>query len=254
VIDAIVLAGGGLERERFPELDPGIQRKAQIPILGRPVVEHVVRALRETSATGRIVVVGHPSLASDQMLALDAQLVPEAGDIAANLRAGLDALPGAERVLALSGDLPLVTPAALSDLFSRAPDADVVFPVVERDAVLRAFPGREWMFARSPDGAFTGSSAFLFHPGPVLGQWRWVEDLLGARRKSPFQLALMIGLPMALRYLWGRLRIADVEQKLSELLHVTGRAYRSPFPELAMDVDKLADIVLAEETLRHRSS
>ena len=48
MIDAVVLAGGELERERFQGLTAAVDAKAEIPILGRPMVEWTVRALRET--------------------------------------------------------------------------------------------------------------------------------------------------------------------------------------------------------------
>src|SRR5262249_9811750 len=130
-VDAIVLAGGALETERFPGIDAGVRRKAQLSLLGRPMVERVAQALRSCSQSGRIVIVGPESLASAERRALGVGVTPEAGSITENLRAGLDALPGGRRIFALSGDLPLLCPAALHDLLARAPEADIVFPYVE---------------------------------------------------------------------------------------------------------------------------
>jgi molybdopterin-guanine dinucleotide biosynthesis protein A len=252
--DALVLAGGGIERKRFRPLDPGIVRKAQIPIHGRPMVEWVARALRTCPEVGRVVVIGHESLDTPALRALEVRLIPEAGEIAANLRAGVDALPGAGHVLAVSGDLPLLTCEAVEDLFTNAPEADVVFPYVEREDIVRRFPDRHWIYARSPEGAFTGCSAFLFRPDVLLANWRWVEEILNARRKSPLEIAAMFGLSFAFKLLFRQLRIADVEKKISSLLHLAGRGYRTPFPELAMDVDKYTDIALVERVLKARET
>lgn len=256
MVDAVVLAGGGLEKDRFPNLGPSIRRKAEIPILGRPMVEWVVSALRASPGVGRIELVGDASLDSPGLRALEARLRPEVGDIAGNLRVGLAALgcgdAPAERSLVLSGDLPLLTRAALEDLFTHAPRADVVFPYVERGDILSAFPGREWIFARTPDGDFTGSSAALLRREAVLERWAWVEQLLNARRLSPLRLALMIGPSLAGKYLLRRLRVVDAEKKLSTLLRLEGRGYRTRCPELAMDVDKASDIPLVERILRER--
>jgi len=250
--DAIVLAGGGIERERFQGLSEEIGRKAEIPLLGRPMVEWVVRALRQTPRVGRVVVVGHPTLETARLRELEAALIPEAAGIAENLRAGLQALPGSERVLMVSGDLPLLTREAIDDLLEQAPAAEIVFPYAGREDVLRVFPDRVWVFSHTPDGQFTGSSAALFRPAAVLANWRWVEEILDARRKSVLGLAAMIGPLFALKYLFRRLRVADVEQKLSSLLHLTGRGYRTRFPELAMDVDKYTDIAFVEKLLQSR--
>jgi CTP:molybdopterin cytidylyltransferase MocA len=254
MVDAVVLSGGALERERFPGLDPGIARKAQIPILGRPMVGWTVAALRGSPEVGRIVVVGHSSLASPDLEALRAELVPEREDIAANLRAGLEMLPGSERVIALSGDLPLLTPGSLADLFAHAPRADVVFPYVERAEILRAYPERHWIYAQTPEGAFTGCSAALVRPAILLERWGWVQALLDARRKSPLAMAAMFGLGFGLKLLFRRLRVRDVEKKLSGLLHLDGRGYRTRCAELAMDVDKYSDIALVERLLQERGA
>jgi len=252
VVDAIVLAGGGLERGRFQRLDPSIERKAQVPLLGRPMVEWAVRGLRSSPRVERVVVVGHPSLDTPALRELRATLVPEAGDIAPNLRLGLDALPGAARILTLSGDLPLVTRAAVDDLLEHAPEADAVFPYVERVDIQRDFPDRQWIFAATPDGHLTGSSAFLFRPEAVRAGWRWVEEFLNARRHSPLRLAARFGLGFAVKLALRRLRVRDVEEKLSELLHLSARGYRTRFSELAMDVDKYSDIAFVERLLEQR--
>jgi molybdopterin-guanine dinucleotide biosynthesis protein A len=252
VVDALVLSGGAIERERFVGLSPDIVCKAQLPILGRPMVEWVVRGLRSCPRMGRIVVVGPEGIGTPSLRDRGVTLVPEPGGIAANLRAGLDALPGSQRVLALSGDLPLLTPAALDDLFTNAPDADLVYPYVERADILRDFPDRDWLFARTPDGMFTGSSAALCRPEALLANWPWVEEILNARRMKPLGLARMVGPSFALRYLLRRLRVSDVEQKLSSRLHLVGRGYQTRFTELTMDVDKLSDTARVEQVLRQR--
>jgi hypothetical protein len=127
-----------------------------------------------------------------------------------------------------------------------------VFPILDRTQTLKAFPEREWIFASTADGAFTGCSAALIKPAPVLQNWHWVEELLEARRKKPLALAAMFGLPFALKLLAGRLRIAEAEATLSRVLHLQGRAYPTPYAELALDVDKETDLPLVEEVLRRR--
>lgn len=248
-VAALVLAGGALETERFPRAAPGIARKAEILLLGRPLVEWTVAALRACLGIERILVVGHPSLATPALAALDAAVCPEVGEIGANLWVGLWELREADRLLVISGDLPLLAPAALDDLFAHAPAADVVFPYVERADVLAAFPERAWVFAHTPEGAFTGSSMLLCRPPALLAQFHWAETLLAARRLSPFRLAALFGPALAVRYLLHRLRVADVERRLSQRLHLCARGYRSSFPELALDVDKAADVALVEEVL-----
>jgi molybdopterin-guanine dinucleotide biosynthesis protein A len=252
MVDALVLSGGSLEREKFPGMDRELGCKARVPILGRPMVEWVIEGLRSCARIDRIVVVGNRELDTPALRELGAVVMPERGKIAANLRVGLRALPGSERVLALSGDLPLVRREALEDLLENAPAADLVYPYIERGDILQAFPERDWLFAWTPDGVFTGSSAALFQPETLRANWRWVEEILEARRKKPLELARMVGPACALRYICHRLSVAAVERRLSAQLRLTGRGYRTRFTELTMDVDRSSDLPLVERVLRRR--
>jgi GTP:adenosylcobinamide-phosphate guanylyltransferase len=250
VADALILAGGEIEAARFPHVGTGIIRKAQLPVMGRPMVEWTARGVRACRRVERLVVVGHEILATRRLGELGARLVPEGGSIAGNLAVGLKALPGARRVLAVSADLPLVTGEALEDFVDNAPDADLVFPYVERADAVRDFPDRAWVFAETPEGAFTGAAPALFRPETLLANWEQVEEALDARR--PLALARRIGPWFALRFLLRQLRVAEVEASLSGLLRLTVRGYRTAFSELALDVDRSSDVGLVEAALGTR--
>lgn len=250
--DAVVLAGGALELDRFPGMGPSVPAKAEIPLLGKPMVYWTVQALRACPAIRRIVVLGSPTLESAELRALDVTIAPEAGTINGTLRAGLDALPDADRVFCISADVPLLTPEAVGDLLEHAPDVDVVIPYCERSDIERDYPDRGWVFARTPEGEFTGCSGFVAKRSALLERWKWVEELLGARRRSVLGLAMLVGPGFALKYALHKLRVADVEDRMSRLMHVRARGYRTRFTELAMDVDKTSDIPFVEDTLRQR--
>jgi GTP:adenosylcobinamide-phosphate guanylyltransferase len=251
--DGLILAGGGIERDRFAPLDPRIQCKAQIPLLGRPVIDWVVAGLRAAdNRIGRIVVVGRASLASAWLTRHGVTLVPEAGDIAANLRAGLQLLSESPRVLALSGDLPLLGGGAVADLLDGAPSADLIFPIVERADVLRDFSSRSWIFVTTPEGRFTGSSTALLTPAVILDRWNWVEQVLNARR-TVYRLTALFGAGLALKLFLRRMRIVDAEERISRLLRLTAKGYRFGSAEIAMDIDHYSDIAFAEEYLRERN-
>ena len=250
-MDALVLSGGTIERERFEELDREILRKAEIPLLGRSCLEWVLAGLRECSSIQRIVVVGHPELARLPLATYGASLTPERQDITTNLGAGLEALGDASSILALSGDLPLVGFGVLDRALAQMPEADLVFPIVEREHIDRAFPDRKWIYVKTQQGRFTGSSMALINGPAIRERWGWVERLLNARRSVP-QLAAMFGARFAWGVFTGSLDLAFAEQRVGDILKMSARSAPVNLPEVAMDIDKFGDIELAERWLRRQ--
>jgi GTP:adenosylcobinamide-phosphate guanylyltransferase len=247
--DAVVIAGGTIEDPGFRRA-AGVTRKAEISLLGRPLVEWTVEGLRSAPSVRRIVVVGAPEIATPSLRESVDAVVPEGAGGVENLMRGLDALPDPECVLMVSGDLPLIHRTSLEDLLANAPAADVVFPIVERADVLRAFPTRRWVFAHTAGGGdFTGGALLLFLPDVLRHHREWAERLFGARR-SLFDLARMWGAGLTLKYLLRVLTLGEAEQRVSQVLDLRARAYRSRFPEVAMDIDKASDIPLCEMWLR----
>jgi molybdenum cofactor guanylyltransferase len=129
-IGAIVLAGG--RSSRF-----GRDKLAE-PIDGRPMLEHVIAAVRRV-ATDVVVVAapdGSPMLPSGTTVAHDPRAFegPLAG-----LATGLAALdPGVEQVIVVGGDMPTLVPAVLERLLSLIDRAEAV--VLADDAGPRPLP------------------------------------------------------------------------------------------------------------------
>ena len=67
-----------------------------------------------------------------------------------------------------------------------------------------------------------------------------------AARKSPLRLARLLGPAVFLRFVTGRLSVADVERRFRQLAGCAGRAIVCPDPEVGMDVDKPEDCRVVE--------
>ena len=78
--------------------------------------------------------------------------------------------------------------------------------------------------------------------------WRRVES----QRKRPWRFARAFGPRALLAYLFGRLTLDDAMREASRILGVRAAAVDLPFAEAAIDVDKPADLTLAEDILRRR--
>ncbi|HLA24898.1 MAG TPA: nucleotidyltransferase family protein, partial [bacterium] len=136
--DAIVLAGGAGE----PGLDPGVTNKGFIPLAGRPLVAHVVRALQSARGVSRIAAVG-PAEALRAALPPEITLVEDAGGIMDNVVRAITILGPAARTLVVASDIPLLTPQAVEDFLFACENnsADFHYAIVPQDAVERAYPG-----------------------------------------------------------------------------------------------------------------
>jgi len=55
-----------------------------------------------------------------------------------------------------------------------------------------------------------------------------------------------------LRYLLGRLSLEQALNQLSKKMHLKVGVVRMPFPEAAVDVDKVEDLILVESILANK--
>ncbi|GAA5513713.1 phosphoenolpyruvate guanylyltransferase [Deinococcus carri] len=245
-----VVLGGGDPGDPFAAAH-GVPVKALIPVGGEPMALHVLRALRASGRVSRVAYVGPTLPAMDPLID---ERVTDHGTLLSNLEAGVEALaasglPGGERVLVVTADIPLVTPGHLAEVLDAAPpEAALVYPVVRREDCERAFPGVKRTYARLREGTFTGGNVFLLDPR-LIGQFLpRLREVLAAR-KAPLKLAGLIGPGILLRLVTRRLTVAELEARVSAILGVPARALITPHAAIGTDVDKDADLRLAEAHL-----
>ncbi len=246
-VDAAVLAGGGREAG-LPE---GVANKAFLPLAGKPLVQWVLEALHASQRVRRVVLVA-PATPPGEVARLCDRVLQDRGDLLANVELAAEALKDAEWVLACAGDLPLLTGRAV-DTFLQAcasREADFYYGIVRREDLEARYPGARKTFVRVREGSFTGSSLVLFRPA-VLGRVRPLLQQAVEARKNPARLASLFGGAYVVKYLTGRLTVADVEHRARELTGLRGAAVVCPDPEVALDVDvdKPQNLQVAERVL-----
>lgn len=248
-MDAIVLAGGPLDD--ISRLQPGAPNKAFVRIAGVTLVGRVITALRGSRQIGRIVVVAPPSVEGHPDLAGADELRPDGVRITESLRSGLSRFAPDDTVLVVASDMPVLVPQAVDDFVARlrALDADIAYGCVEKTAHVRRFPDVPHTWARMRDGTFCGGGIVGIKPRALPLLERFIERL-GAARKHPFRLASLFGWDMLARFAVGRLSIASAEARGSKILGAPVRALLSPYPETAVNVDRVSDVALAERILR----
>ncbi len=232
MIDAIVLAGGGREAG----LPPGLPNKAFIEIAGRPLVGHVVEALRRAQGVGRIAAVGPPELRS--ALPQDVTLVPDAGEVMDNVARAVEILRASSMTLAVASDLPLLSPPAIEEFLAVCAThrADFFYPIVPKDAVTSRFPTVSKTYVTVAEGTFTGGSVMLFNAQVVDRVRPFVERIISARKK-PWLMAQMFGWAIVMKFFSGTLSIDEVVTRATEIVGIAVKPVIVPRPELALDVD-----------------
>ncbi len=246
---AVVLAGG--PADDVAALEPGAVNKAFVRINGVTLVERTLRALRASTTIGRITVVAPQAAHGDSALALADELRADGKKIRESLHSGLNGLPGAELVLLSTSDLPVLTPESVDDFvtYARAIDPDLGYSCVERRVHLAAYPDVPHTWARLREGTFCGGGFVAIKPR-VLPALEGFIERLGAARKNPLALASLFGWDVLARFALGRLSISDAERRASHLLGAPVRALASPHAQIAVNVDRVSDVALAEELVR----
>lgn len=245
VVDAVVLCGG---RPETFNGQPSI--KGLLVIAGKPMVEHVLDALAASRHVNRRIVVVPPDTAEAPWMS-EVDLVVRSADSAVGNLAGAIKAAGLDgNVLIVSADIPFVNAAAIDDFLSRCErlEADLYYPIIRKETAQGRFPDTKRTYMKLRDGTFTGGNIQLASTESVLRNQDAGERVF-ALRKSPIKLLGLLGSRFVLKFLTGRLAIADLERKAGDLLAVRVVAVESDFPEIGVDVDKPDDWVLAKRLL-----
>ncbi len=254
-LDAILPAAGRISGGFAKEA--GAEIKALIEIGGRTVLERTIETLRATGRIGRIVVITAEEFAAHPAARLADAVLPEGGESGPdNIIAGLEWLREAhggidpDRVLVLTTDLPFLTPEAITGYLDACPaSADMCVPVVDQATFQARFRESQALFVRLRDGRWTIGCAFLVNPDAVFANRDVIERCFQAR-KSRLGMAQLLGIGFVLRFLAGRLAVADIEERCRDLLCCSACAVRDSPPELAFDIDKVQDYSYAVECAR----
>jgi molybdopterin-guanine dinucleotide biosynthesis protein A len=245
---ALVLAGG--PPDEVSALQPGAPNKAFVRVAGIALVERTLLALRACEGVGRIVVVAPAAAHGDAALALADERRPDGPRITDSLAAGLAGADPDETVLVSAADLPVLDAAAVADFLARVAerDLDVGYGCVDRRAHTGRYATIRHTWARLREGTFCGAGLVALRPRAFGSLSRFLEDL-GRSRKNPLALASLLGWDMLLGFAFARLSIAQVETRAGALLGARAGAVISPYPQIAVNVDRPDDLAIAERLL-----
>jgi GTP:adenosylcobinamide-phosphate guanylyltransferase len=256
---ALILAGS-----RGPD-DPvarasGVAHKCLVPVAGVPMAVRVVETLAACPSVGRIALaLEDPALLADLPalgpLIAGGRCTPLATGATPSLsvQRALDELPEPLPLLVTTGDHPLLTPDMVEQFCAaaRRADADLVVGLTPASAIRKAYPDAQRTYLRFRDERYSGANLYaLLGPDArrAVAFWRRVEQ----ERKRPWRLVRAFGWRPLLAYLLGRLTLDDAMARASAIIGARIAAVVVPYAEAAIDVDKPADLALAELILARR--
>jgi molybdopterin-guanine dinucleotide biosynthesis protein A len=246
---AVVLAGG--PPDALVAAEPELANKAFLPIGGTALVERTIAPLRATKGIDRIIAVAPPAAHGSAALADADEIRADGPSIADSLRSGIAGLDPDALVLVTAADLPVLTVVAIEDFLNLAVGggADVVYACVEQRTHLAKYPNVPHTWAKLKEGTFCGGGCIALRPRAFPALERFL-DRLGSARKNPAALATIFGWDAVAKYAIGRLSIAEAERRATKLLGAPVSAAICRYPEIAVNVDRLGDVDLAERLVR----
>lgn len=249
-IPAIVLAGSR------PGPDPllsgsGASTKALLPVAGKPMLVHVVTALRASPHVGPITILAQNSaeLAAEPMLAgVDGLRFADSGQgISSSLAA---ALPDNDApVLVTTADNVLLTPSMIAEFVAGAADSDVAVAMVERQVLLARYPESQRTWLKFRGGWWSGANLFRLRGRrvlPLLDFWGRIER----DRKKGLKIMAAFGPWLLLGAILRLLTIDQAVARAGRRFGLDARVVAMQQAEACIDVDKPADLSLVERLLR----
>ena len=257
-MNALILAGS-----RGPD-DPmaqaaGVSHKALAPIAGIPMLLRVAEALKESGRFQRLYVCIEDPSVIFKVPGLEAlhrtrvlETIAAADSPAASVAAALKRIDLSRPLLVTTADHPLLTPAILERFLELAPAAcDLAVALAPAEIVSAAYPGAIRTFYKLGGKRYSGCNLFLVRSdkaAAIAAYWRKLE----AFRKQPLKLIWNVG-PLA--FLKTILGVMSAESAFAHLSRKAGGVIKHvelPIAEAAIDVDKPADMELAEKILAAR--
>jgi GTP:adenosylcobinamide-phosphate guanylyltransferase len=248
---AIILAAG-----RGPD-DPmakayGVSHKCTLPVGGVPMLKRVVDALRMSQSISAI------SISIEDPAIVEMALVEKKPDIEivrSENSAPLSAIAAIAKkptypFLITTADHALLTPTMVDYFCKQASvnGADFSAGLATAEIILAAYPQSIRTFFRLGKDRVSGCNLFAVQTEKglrILERWRYLESV----RKKPWRLVAAFGPVALIRFALGTLSLESAFHTISQRLGMVIKPVLMPFAEAAIDVDKPADLDLAEKIL-----
>jgi GTP:adenosylcobinamide-phosphate guanylyltransferase len=228
----------------------GVAHKCTIPIAGKPMLEWVLDALRQTAIhKPYVIVIDDATVLAPSK---DFKILPARNSAPASAIAAITDIQSYP-ILVTTGDHPLLTPDMINFMLLKAIEnaADVSVGLATADVISKHYPETKRTYFNLGGTRVSGCNLFaITSPTGLKVFERWQD--LERNRKKPWKLVAAFGLLPIIWFALGLLTPQRAFAYMSKRLGLTVQPVFLPFAEAAIDVDKPADHALAEQILKNR--
>lgn len=247
--DVLILAGGALEKKlcRFGNASS----KAFLDLGGKPMLEYVAQAIQNSGIANRLFVVAPNENIPVALNGSITGVIRSGNTLFESLNHGIKGIPNpTSKILICAADSPLLSPKAVSNFVSSSEEfeADLYYPFVEKHDSETMFPGLPHTWVTLREGVFCGGGIIILNPARFKSLAEFAKKIT-AYRKTPWKLITLFGFWNAVKFAMKKLKIAELEQKGTQLLGFPVKGVRSPDPEIAFNVDDAESFILAAKAL-----
>ncbi|MEC9488304.1 MAG: nucleotidyltransferase family protein [Halanaerobium sp.] len=243
--DVVILAGARNEGPlQEVSSDP---YEALIPVGAHTMVEHVLKAVRSSAFSDRILVVG-PEKELQELLPEDIIVIQGTSSMVDNIKLGAQEFSSSEYILVVTSDIPLVTAGAIDDFLHACQEreADIYYPLISKQVNVRKYPGVKRTYVHLTDGTFTGGNMVLLKT-EIIEQCQAMLEKVVSWRKKPWKLSQLLGFKFIIKFFLGQLSLEEIEERVSQIIGFKGVGLVTEYPEIGFDVDKPSDLERMQE-------
>lgn len=215
----------------------GVAHKALATVGGETLLARVASA-----AAGRVAVSANDPAVIAEAERLGLEVLPPAPGPSASVAAALATL--GTPLIVTTADHALLRREWVDALVAGTPAAaDVSVMLAERARVEADAPPSRRTWLKFADGQWSGCNLFYLatpEAARAIDLWKLVE----ADRKRPWRIVARLGAGLLLRFLLGRLTLADAIATLGRKASVVAAVVPAPNGLAAVDVDTPADLAL----------
>lgn len=243
--DSLVIAGGKNDGQLKQYSDQ--EYESLIEIAGKPMVQHVIEAVKGVKEIDNIITVGPEKL--NQITGKDYNILKPEGTLVDNVKRGMKLLNEDHHIIIITSDIPLVTPKIIKEFIDKCKAEmkyDFFYPLISKEDNIKKYPGVERTYVHLKEGVYTGGNLVMVSPSIIQGPLDWYDKLFSLR-KRPFKMSQMMGIKIIIKFIFRQLTISDVEKRVSNIIGHSCKALIFEHPEIGFDVDKPSDLKMMRE-------